>query len=72
PYPYLASEREQICGLFSLSYLCSVLFNVNNKRALLLVPLPWTYAALNLSIGSVVALLSWSAKVAPWPKIEWQ
>ncbi|CAM9415888.1 unnamed protein product, partial [Scytosiphon promiscuus] len=62
----------KICGLFSLSYLCSVLFNVNNKRALLLVPLPWTYAALNLSIGSVVALLSWSAKVAPWPKIEWQ
>ncbi|CAN0480564.1 unnamed protein product, partial [Hapterophycus canaliculatus] len=64
-----ASLHEQICGLFGLSYLCSVLFNVNNKRALLMVPLPWTYAALNLSIGAAVALVSWSAKVAPWPRV---
>jgi len=48
------------------------MFNVNNKRALQLVPLPWTYAALNLSIGSAVALASWSAKIAPWPRISRQ
>ncbi|CBJ30945.1 Triose phosphate/phosphate translocator, non-green plastid, chloroplast precursor, putative [Ectocarpus siliculosus] len=63
---------SQICGLFGLSYLCSMLFNINNKRALMLVPLPWTFAALNLSIGSVIALLSWSIKVAPWPRITRQ
>ncbi|CAB1110699.1 unnamed protein product [Ectocarpus sp. CCAP 1310/34] len=62
----------RICGLFGLSYLCSMLFNINNKRALMLVPLPWTFAALNLSIGSVVALLSWSIKIAPWPRITRQ
>ncbi|CAM9149789.1 unnamed protein product [Pylaiella littoralis] len=61
-----------ICGLFGLSYICSVLFNVNNKRALLLVPLPWTFAALNLLIGSAIALASWSVKVAPWPRIARQ
>lgn len=63
---------SQICGLFGLSYLCSMLFNINNKRALMLVPLPWTFAALNLSIGSVIALLSWSIKIAPWPRITRQ
>ncbi|CAM9715308.1 unnamed protein product [Ectocarpus sp. 4 AP-2014] len=62
----------RICGLFGLSYLCSMLFNINNKRALMLVPLPWTFAALNLSIGSVIALLSWSIKIAPWPRITRQ
>lgn len=48
------------------------MFNVNNKRALLLVPLPWTYAALNLLIGSLVAVASWSVKIAPWPRVTRQ
>eukprot|EP00903_Cladosiphon_okamuranus_P016641 g15349.t1 len=48
------------------------MFNINNKRALQLVPLPWTYAALNLLIGSVVAVVSWSIKIAPWPTITRQ
>eukprot|EP00752_Nemacystus_decipiens_P006157 g5555.t1 len=65
-------RSAKICALFSLSYVCSIMFNVNNKRALLLVPLPWTYAALNLLIGSSIAVVSWSVKIAPWPRVTRQ
>ncbi|CAN0491603.1 unnamed protein product, partial [Laminaria digitata] len=64
--------RSQICFLFILSFCCSVGFNVNNKRASLLVPLPWTYAALNLLVGAAISLAAWSVKAAPWPRISRQ
>lgn len=62
----------QICSLFLLSYVYSIGFNVYNKQALLSVALPWTYAALNLSVGSAFALASWACNVAPWPSITRQ
>lgn len=71
PQPHPAAHaRTQICTLFFFSYVFSVVFNVNNKRALLLVPLPWTYAAINLATGAGMALVSWGVKAAPLPRID--
>lgn len=43
---------------------------MNNKRASLLVPLPWTYASMNLMMGAAMALLSWSVNAPPWPRLR--
>lgn len=68
--PVVCFTRNQISVLFLLSYMCSIAFNISNKQALLLVPLPWTYAALNLAIGGGMGLVSWGVKAAPWPKVN--
>lgn len=65
-------QMKQILTLFIMSYVVSIGVNVNNKRAINLVPLPWTYAAVNLLMGATVSFVTWGVKAAFWPRISAQ
>ncbi|CEM07668.1 unnamed protein product [Vitrella brassicaformis CCMP3155] len=52
-----------------LWYAFNVLYNVDNKRALNLYPLPLTVSALQMLVGIPIFMLPWLTGIRPKPKI---
>ncbi|KAL8443099.1 hypothetical protein Emag_006126 [Eimeria magna] len=54
-----AAETAQLGGLFGLWYALNVLYNIDNKRALSMLPLPWVVSTYQLLFGWIFFLSAW-------------
>lgn len=58
-------QRLQIGFYFGLWYALNVLYNIQNKRVLSLVDLPWSVAVAQLAVGSLYSQTAWATIRAP-------
>ncbi|ERN15705.1 hypothetical protein AMTR_s00048p00229560 [Amborella trichopoda] len=56
--------------VFGLWYLYNVIFNIYNKKVLILFPYPWFLASFQLFTGSLWMLFLWFFKFQPCPTIS--
>eukprot|EP00921_Rhytidocystis_pertsovi_P012927 GHVQ01020983.1.p1 GENE.GHVQ01020983.1~~GHVQ01020983.1.p1 ORF type:complete len:547 (+),score=89.54 GHVQ01020983.1:79-1719(+) len=52
-------EMVKIGGLFALWYALNVFYNIDNKNALIMLPLPWTVSCIQLFTGWIFFCTMW-------------
>jgi solute carrier family 35 protein E1 len=62
-------ETLKTGSFFALWYLFNIGYNIYNKRALNVLPMPWTLATLQLFAGIPYVLLLWSTGARKTPKL---
>ncbi|KAL8425000.1 hypothetical protein Efla_004477 [Eimeria flavescens] len=63
-----AFETAQLAGLFAVWYALNVLYNIDNKRALSMLPLPWVVSTYQLLFGWVFFISAWLLGLRPVPR----
>merc|ERR1719460_946075 len=62
-------ETLKTGSFFALWYLFNIGYNIYNKKALNVLPMPWTLATLQLFAGIPYVLLLWSTGARKTPKL---
>ncbi|WOL15137.1 glucose-6-phosphate/phosphate translocator 2, chloroplastic-like [Canna indica] len=66
-----ASAQKVKMGIyFATWWALNVVFNIYNKKVLNAFPYPWLTSTLSLAAGSLIMLLSWTARVVEAPKTD--
>jgi len=64
---FQAADTAKVYGSIGLWYWLNVQFNIHNKKALTLLPLPFTIGALQTVVGVPFFLLPWISGLRPFP-----
>ncbi|XP_026189831.1 phosphoenolpyruvate/phosphate translocator 3, chloroplastic [Cyclospora cayetanensis] len=62
------AETAQLASLFAVWYVLNVLYNIDNKRALSLLPLPWMVSTYQLLFGWIFFVSAWLFGLRPIPR----
>lgn len=63
-----ALETTQLAGLFGVWYALNVMYNIDNKRALSMLPLPWIVSTYQLLFGWLFFISAWVFGLRPVPR----
>jgi solute carrier family 35 protein E1 len=63
-------ETLVTAGYFALWYILNVAYNIYNKKLLNVIPLPWTVAMAQITMGIPYALALWAVGIRPTPKLS--
>lgn len=61
-------ETTQLAGLFGVWYALNVMYNIDNKRALCMLPLPWIVSTYQLLFGWLFFISAWVFGLRPVPR----
>ncbi|XP_062169033.1 glucose-6-phosphate/phosphate translocator 1, chloroplastic isoform X2 [Alnus glutinosa] len=65
-----AAKKVKIGVYFATWWALNVVFNIYNKKVLNAFPYPWLTSTLSLACGSLMMLVSWTARIAETPKTD--
>ncbi|CBZ52832.1 hypothetical protein NCLIV_026210 [Neospora caninum Liverpool] len=60
----------QLGGLLVLWYALNVMYNLDNKLALIMLPLPWTVSTFQLFFGWIFFCFAWATGLRPVPRVH--
>ncbi|KAJ1461178.1 triose-phosphate transporter family-domain-containing protein [Pelagophyceae sp. CCMP2097] len=60
-------QRLEVGAFFGAWYALNVYYNIENKKVLQLVGLPWTVSVFQLAVGAVYSLLAWALRFRAAP-----
>lgn len=61
-------QTIQLAGLFGVWYALNVLYNLDNKRALNMLPLPWIVSTYQLLFGWIFFVSAWAFGIRKMPR----
>ncbi|KAJ0970939.1 hypothetical protein J5N97_018898 [Dioscorea zingiberensis] len=64
------TNNLQLALVFGLWYFQNVVFNIYNKKVLILFPFPWLLASFQLLVGSLWMSFLWFSGLQPFPRVS--